>query len=69
MPSLHFAVAPAASALPPVAGLELEVPLLEAVVVGATAIEAVPLEGTLDGGGVAAGADVPAAAEAFRTPP
>jgi hypothetical protein len=62
---LHFAVAPVGSVLPAVFG---------AVVVGAVAFEAVPLVGTLDGGGVAAGAGpedepLPDPAAAFFTPP
>jgi hypothetical protein len=60
---LHFAVAPVGSVL---ADFEAG-----AVVVGAVAFEAEPLDGTLEGGGVAAGADepLPDPAAAFCTPP
>ena len=76
---MHFAVAPVGSVLPvvdlPVEGVDLAALLAGAaaagaVVVGAVAFEAEPLDGVLEAGGVAAGAeeeDEPA--EAFWTPP
>jgi hypothetical protein len=57
---LHFAVAPVGSVLPVdlvVAEEDLEAVVLGAVVVGAVDFIMVPLGGTLEGGGVAAGAD------------
>jgi hypothetical protein len=68
VPSLHFAVAPVGSVLP-VVDLEVDAVDLGAVVVGAAAFIAEPLEGTLEAGGVAAGADVLLDLEAFCTPP
>jgi hypothetical protein len=78
VPSLHFAVAPVGSVLP-VVDLAVEVLDLEAllagaaaagaVVVGAVAFEAEPLDGLLEAGGVAAGAEEDEPAEAFWTPP
>jgi hypothetical protein len=74
VPSLHFAVAPVGSVLPvvdlDVEAVDLESLLAGAVVVGAVAFEAEPLDEVLEAGGVAAGAeedDEPA--EAFWTPP